>query len=116
MAAQSQAQRGVVVHDGFAFAGGGQRKRRLADRRIAQQRGHGLQRGGLPHLLAPVPGQAGQRIGGGQLIELAGIQRGAARQVIDIDKSPRGARRGDAPPRCLGQSAHHAQAQTHGGA
>ena len=49
----------------------------------------------LPHLLAPMAGQAGQGIGGGQLVQVFGAQRGAAGQVVNIAQRRLRARLGE---------------------
>ena len=114
MAAQGQAQGGVVPQHLLALGGAGQCQRILQRQRALQKRRHGAQRGGLPDLLAALAGQRHQGVGGGQLLQVLLIQPGAQGQVLRIAEQGLGAGRLDAPRRRASQAADQLQAQAHG--
>ena len=66
----------------------------LDDRGVGEQRtiDDPLLAGGCPQLTAAVAGQRLQRIGLRQRLQVAGIEPGAARQVIDAGEALRAAR------------------------
>ena len=110
MAAQTQACGGVVQHHFFGFVCGVESQRVFAYRRSVQERRRWVQRRRVPDLLAAVAAQAVQRVGCGQCLEVAGVQRAALRQLFGAGKGLVRARSVDA--RCHGgmQAADHAQA------
>jgi hypothetical protein len=82
VAAQGEAGGGVVVGDGLALPGFRQRQRGLEGGRFAQQFGRAVQGRGVPDLLAAVAGEGGERVGGGQGLEVAGVEGGAQGEVF----------------------------------
>ena len=87
VAAQGQARGGVVEDDFFALGRLRQLQRRFVDRGMAQQRGGAVLGRGVPHLLAAVARQGGQRIGSGQDLQVVPLQPGAQGQVFGAGKA-----------------------------
>ena len=80
-------------------------------RRLIARTWGGIGADGIPGLLAPMAGQAGQCVGSGQLVQLAPVQRGAAGQVVHINEGMCHTRLGDALGGRLAQTLNQAQAQ-----
>ena len=92
-----------------------QGERGLVHGGVGQQRRRAVQGGGLPGLRAAVAGEAGERVGGGELVERACVERGAARKVVHIGKGALAPGGDDAPRHRFAQAHDLLQAQAHGG-
>ena len=115
VAAQGEAGGGVVVGDGLALAGFDQRQGGLVRGCFAQQLGRAVQGRGVPDLLAAVACEGGQRVGGGQGFEVAGVEGGAQGEVFGGGEGVVLAGGEDAAGGGFGEGGDQAEAQADGG-
>ena len=113
MAAEGEAETGVVGKEVFACGWSGDWERILMCRGAGQQAMQGLGAGGLPQGLAAVAGKGGERTGGGEHAQRAGVQLGAGGEIGGVLEGVLAAGGDDAHSGILAETAHHAQAQAH---
>ena len=115
VAAQRQAGGAVVEQDVFAFGRVGQLQRRFMRGHVFHQLRRVVDSSGLPHLLAAVARQRGQRVGGSQRVDVQRAQLRAQGQVLRIAEISLLAGFKNAVHRAFRQARHQAQPQTNGG-
>ncbi len=116
MALQRQPQRAIVGQHRIAQAGGLELRVRLLEgaRGLEQGGGAGVDAGHRPDRVAPLAGQARQRIGGGQALHGLRVEIGAARQVFHVGERRLRTRGHDASAFVRAQAADPVQSQPHG--